>query len=145
MKSFFITQIAIYIFFIIHIILSLSQLGVFPIFNWNLYAHATPYYTLYRVKIIKDKEKSLDLLSYIGSNKYYMNRMLEDLGVNIEWSNKNSVEFKKSKRELEEYILNYVSQPFSYQLLSQKAHLPFYVLSREGGVLSEKIILAGNL
>ena len=148
MKNFFFIRVFIYIFFIMHIIVSLEnvRLETFPLFSWALYNHTHPYYTLYTVRIIENKKEPVSLHSYI-KNKYVVNRVLKSLGYSIYryQSNKESEKLKKTQTWLEAYMLRHVSRPFSYQLIKQKAHLPFYVLSKQGSVVSEEIILTGSL
>ena len=149
MKLFFIIRILIYVFFIIHIILSLNKVEVFPIFGWDLYPHTHPYQNLYVVKVInKDHKTPVNLRNYISRNtKYYINRVLKRLGGKLDKykHNPNSKEFKRAKIQLEKYILKHVGTPLSYQLIKQKVDLPLHVLSRKNSVISEKPIIRGSL
>ena len=58
MKSFFVIRIFVYIFFIIHIILSINKIEIFPIFGWNLYPYTHPYKNLYIVKVVSENYKT---------------------------------------------------------------------------------------
>ena len=145
--NFFIFRVLIYIFLAAHIVLSLNKVEWFPIFGWNLYQHTHPYKTIYTVKVRTGNKTALNLKTYTEKNKYRINRILQRTGSWIERNKlkKDSEEFKKSQNYLEKFILKYVSSPFSYQLIKQKVHLPFYVLSKEGGIVSEELILKGEL
>ena len=149
MKSFFIIRILIYMFFIIHIVLSINKIEVFPVFGWDLYPYTHPYMNLYRVKVVSENhKKAVSLHGYIGSNKYYINRTLRVLGTKLDRykNDQNSTEFKKAKENLERYILRYVKTPLSYQLLKQRVNLPLYVLfKKKNSIVSKKIIVEGSL
>lgn len=146
--TFFAVRVFIYIFFIAHIILSLNKVELFPVFGWNLYQYTHPYRILFSVKIIKEKEDdlSLNFKDYIGKNKFRVNKILQRTGWHLDRNKfkKDSKEFQKAQIHLENFILMYVSSPFSYQLVKQKVHLPFHVLSKENSVVSEEIILKGK-
>ena len=145
--TFFTVRIFVYIFFIVHIILSLNKVELFPIFGWNLYQYTHPYATLYSVKIVKEDGLSLNFKDYIGKNKFRVNKILRRTGSWIDRNkfNRNSKEFQKAQSHLENFILMYISSPFSYQLIKQKIHLPFYVLSKKNSIVSEEIVLKGKL
>ena len=148
MKSFFIIRILIYIFFIIHIVLSVNKVEVFPVYGWDLYPYAHPYQNLYIVRIIdKDHKTPVNLHDYIGRNKYYINRVLRSLGSKIDKykNNKNSKELKRAKVNLEKYILKHIKAPLSYQLIKQRVNLPLYVLSKKNSIVSEKTVIKGAL
>ena len=148
MKSFFIIRIFIYIFFIIHIVLSINKVEVFPVYGWDLYPYTHPYQNLYIVKVISKNHKTpVSLHNYVGRSKYYINRALRSLGARLDKynHNKNSKEFKRAKASLEKYILKHMKAPLSYQLIKQKVNLPFYVLSKENSVVSEKTVIKGAL
>ena len=120
---------------------------VFPIFGWNLYPHTHPYRILYIARVVKEHKKSVSLHKYTRHNKYQTNRILNQLGYRLnKWElKKDSKVFQKTKKKLEKYILKHVKKPLSYQLLRQKVHLPHYVLSKKKSIISEKIILEGEL
>ena len=148
-NSFFIIRIFIYLFFVIHIVLSLNKVKVFPIFDWAMYSYTHPYRTLYIVEIVQGDREPHSLHTYYRANKSIINEALRVFGLRINkyQFNRDSEEFKKWQTELEEYIVKIHSPPpsFFYQLVKQKVHLPFYVLSKEGSILSKEIILKGNL
>ena len=148
MKSFFVIRILIYVFFIIHVILSVNKVEVFPIYGWDLYPYTHPYKNFYVVKVVSESRKTpISLHNYGGHRKYYLNRALRGLGakLNKHKSNKNSKEFIKAQMSLEKYILKYVDDALSYQLLKQRVNLPEYVLLKENSIVSEKIIIKGTL
>lgn len=148
MNVFFIFRIFIYVFFIIHIILSINKVEVFPIYGWNLYSYTHPYKSLYIVKITDRNHKTpVSLHNYLRRNKYYINRSLRGLGAELDKykSQPDSQEFKRSKTELERYILKYAKAPLSYELVKQKVDLPLYVLSHKNSLVSEKRIIKGAL
>ena len=147
MKHFFALRVLIYIFFIIHIILSINKVEVFPIFGWNLYPNTSPYALIYIVKVTDKNHKQRSLHDYIGHNKYYINRILINFGARLDKHKhrKNSKEFKRAKTQLEKYILRITSAPFSYSLVKQRVNLPLYVLSKKGYIVSEKKIMEGRM
>ena len=148
MKSFFVIRIFIYIFFIIHIILSINKIEIFPIFGWNLYPYTHPYKNLYIVKVVSENHKTpISLHNHIGQNKYYINRILRGMGERLDKYklDKKSKEFNRIKMSLEKYIAKYMDTPLSYRLIKQRVNLPLYVLSQENSIVSEETVIEGAL